>query len=111
MITPTGAACAYYYEDFQRGANRQECRAAKTSRSAVWQPSDCKNCPVPAILAANGSPHLVLSITIGPRKLRMGRRVTVEAWCAVHGPSVSEPAIGCPACNSEADELLRRAFD
>jgi hypothetical protein len=111
MVNPSGAECAFYYEDFQRGSDRQECRAAKNPRSAVWQPSDCKNCPVPAILAANGSPYLELSIFINPRKLIIGRRVTAEAWCSLHGPIDGDPHVGCPECNAVADDLLRALFD
>ena len=111
MITPAGDECTYYYEDFARDASRQECRAAKAPRSAEWQPGDCKGCPVPAILAANGSPYLEIRIAIGGRKLRGGRRVTAEAWCSLHGPIAGDPRVGCPECNSEANDLLRRAFE
>ncbi len=110
MITPAGSECGFYYEDFQRGANRQECRAAKAPRSAPWRPDVCKGCPVPSILAANGSRSLELRILIGRKKLRFGPGVTVEAWCALHGPIVGDPHVGCAECNAEADELLRRAL-
>ncbi len=111
MITPAGNECHYYYEDFARGASRQECRAAKTPRSAEWRPVDCADCPVPSILAANGSTTLELRIHIRRKKLRLGPRVTVEAWCALHGPIDGDPRIGCTECNAEADELLRRALE
>ena len=111
MITPAGAECTYYYEDFARGASQQECRAPKTPRSAEWRHTDCRNCPVPAIVAANGSPYLELRVLIGGRKLRGGRRVTVEAWCSLHGPIEGDAHVGCAECNSEADDLLRRAFE
>jgi len=111
MLTPAGAECALYYEDFQRGAARQECRAAKGPRSAEWRPSDCKACPVPSILEANGSTTLELRITIHSRARVLRRRITVEAWCSEHGPMAGDPKTGCVECNAEADELLRRAFD
>lgn len=110
MITPAGDECAHYYEDFARGANRQECRVAKAPRSAEWRPEDCRTCPVPGILVANGSPYLELRILIGGRKLR-GRRIIPEAWCSLHGPIAGDPRVGCAECNSEADDLLRRAFE
>lgn len=111
MITPAGAECAFYYEDFARGAHRRECRAVRGPRSAMWQPEDCARCAVPGILAANGSPHLELRITISAGVLGIGRRVHVDAWCALHGLIESDPRAGCPACNAEADELLRAALD
>lgn len=110
MITPAGAECAHYYEDFQRGASRQECRIPKHPRSAAWQPSDCARCEVPGILAANGSPHLELRLMIRAGMLGIGRRVEVEAWCALHGPIDQDPHIGCPQCNQEADALLKDAL-
>ncbi|HSQ21980.1 MAG TPA: hypothetical protein VLQ52_04195 [Coriobacteriia bacterium] len=111
MMTPSGAECAHYYEDFQRGANRQECRAPRHPRSTAWQPTDCARCPVPGILAANGSPRLDLRITVRTGMLGFGRRVEVEAWCLEHGPITGDPHVGCAVCNAEADELLRAALD
>ncbi len=110
MITPAGLECHYYYEDFARGASRQECRAAKVPRSAVWRPTDCADCPVPSILAANGSTTLELRILISRKKLRLGPCVTVEAWCSLHGPIDGDPRVGCTECNADSDDLLRRAL-
>lgn len=111
MITPAGSECVFYYEDFQRGAARQECRAAKMPHSAGWRPTDCNDCPVPSILTANGSGSLELRILISRKRLRFGPRVTVEAWCTLHGPIGGDPHVGCAECNAEADELLRRALE
>jgi hypothetical protein len=110
VITPSGAQCTFYYEDFARGASRQECRAAKHPRSAPWQPADCARCPVPGILAANGSPMLELTVRLRRGALRPGR-VAGEAWCTVHGPIAGDPCVGCAECNAEADALLRRALE
>ena len=110
MQTPSGAECALYYEDFARHRSVQECRAILESRSAAWKPADCAACPVPAILAANGSPDCVVSIRIRSRWFGR-RRVTAAVSCALHGGPLADPMAGCPACNAEADELLRRAFE
>lgn len=109
MKTPAGAPCAFYYEDFRRGADIQECRADKSPHSAEWQPGDCARCAVPGILVANGSPFLRLRIDIRPGVLRIGRRVDVEARCHRHGP-IADPHVGCGVCNAEADEILREAL-
>lgn len=111
MITPAGTECRYYYEDFARGASRQECRIAKAPGSVPWRPSDCARCPVPGVVAANSSPDLELRLTIRPGLLGIGRRLHLEAWCGQHGPVITDPCVGCPVCNAEADELLHRAFD
>lgn len=110
MKTPAGTECAYYYEDFGRGASRQECRVSKQPHSLRWTPSDCARCPVPGILAANASPDLDIRITIHRGPLGIGRRVDAEVWCELHGPTITDPHVGCPECNAEADRLLRGAL-
>ncbi len=110
MLTPSGAECDLYYEDFARGRRVQECRALLDPGSAAWQPTDCAACPVPAILAANGSPHREVHILITARWPGR-RRVSAAVWCTVHGGPLDDPMSGCPTCNAEADELLRRAFE
>ncbi|MRR12100.1 hypothetical protein EG835_06445 [bacterium] len=110
MRTPAGRECIYYYEDFGRGASRQECRILKHPRSQPWEPSDCSRCRLPQILAANANPHLEVRIHIERGILGLGRRVSVEAWCGLHGPVIDDPLTGCPECNAEADRLLRQAF-
>lgn len=109
MRTPAGAECTFYYEDFARGLERQECRAPKAPGSAKWRPADCAGCPVPPILGANGSPYLELLLNVRPGLLGIGRRVAVTARCSLHG-TVSDPIAGCVACNAEANVLLRDAL-
>lgn len=111
MINPAGVECALYYEDFQRGASRQECRVRRHPRSMPWQPGDCGECPVPGILAANGNPRLEITLHVRSGMLGLGRKMEVQAWCAVHGPVIQDPYVGCPECNAEADELLRNALE
>lgn len=110
MRTPAGSECAHYYEDFGRGATRQQCRASRHPLSLGWTPADCPRCEVPAVLAANASPCLDLRIRIGRGPLGFGRRVRLEAWCSEHGPVIADAFAGCPECNAVADRLLRDAF-
>ena len=49
-------------------------------------------------------------MSIRPGMLGFGRRLEIEAWCSLHAPAVKDPRVGCPECNAEADELLRRAL-
>lgn len=110
MRTPGGSECPHYYEDFARGAQRQQCRLAKKAGGLRWVPADCARCPVPAILSANASPHLDLRLHIHRGPFGVGRRVEVEAWCELHGPVIEDAHTGCPECNAEADRLLRDAL-
>jgi hypothetical protein len=109
MITPSGVECAFYYEDFSRGQHDQGCRIFYAPPSARWDPRDCAHCQVPRVLVANGSPHLVLRL-IRQGIIGGGWRLRLEASCALHGPITVDPRIGCPACNEEADAILREAL-
>ncbi len=95
MRTPDGRECAFYYEDFYRGNDLQECRAPKAPSSARWEPATCSACEVPAILLANGSVWLELTIRIRRLPL-LGTRVTVSARCTKHDLVVADPYTGCP---------------
>ncbi|MCB9435922.1 MAG: hypothetical protein H6673_02890 [Anaerolineales bacterium] len=105
MRTPAGTECNFYYEDFHRGRNVQECRVPKSTQSAIWKPEHCAKCPIPAILRANASPHLHLELTIKQTMLGFGRKMQVKAWCNRHDVRIEDPYIGCPECNNERPGL------
>jgi len=102
MITPAGAECRYYYADFYRGRDTQECRLIAQNRaSEPWQPNLCKSCPVPGILRANACPNLVLEGQVRRGLLGLTRRVTVSAVCSKHLVKVASPHVGCGHCHEE----------
>ncbi|MFN2289980.1 MAG: hypothetical protein ACK2UC_02195 [Anaerolineae bacterium] len=102
MITPAGTECRYYYEDYYRGREKQECRLiARNPRSEPWRPELCKACPVPGILRANASPNLVLEARVEKGFLGLRRRVVVDAVCSKHLIEIKDPHVGCRLCNEE----------
>ncbi len=102
MITPAGQECRYYYEDYYRGRERQECRLiARNPRSEPWRPELCRACPVPGILRANACPHMALEAQVEKRLLGLRRQVTVEAVCAKYLESGFDPYVGCGHCHEE----------
>ena len=103
MKTPAGLECRFYYENFHRGREDQECRLIQGNRqSPPWHPSDCANCPVPAILEANNSSELVLEGTVKKGFLNLvGRKIEVRTWCSKHLIDVPNPYSGCPKCAAE----------
>jgi hypothetical protein len=105
MKTPAGQECRYYYEDFHRGRNKQECRLLKNAPGPKWKPSDCTNCPVPDILWANASKTMVLEGHIQPGILGIGRRVVVKAFCSKHEVEIPDPHVGCELCAAERLDL------
>jgi hypothetical protein len=102
MITPAGTECRYYYADYYRGRNRQECRLiAQNPESEPWTPNLCKTCPVPGLLRANACPNLVLAGRVDRRLLGMKRQVAVSAVCGKYLVDVPEPHVGCGHCHEE----------
>ena len=106
MINPAGQECRFYYQDYHRGRNEQECRLIISNlNSAEWKPNDCTECPVPEILRANNSPNLVLQATVKKGVLGFNRSVKVTAFCSRHLIDVSKPQVGCPECAKEKPGL------
>ncbi len=98
MRTPAGEECRYYYEDFNRGRETQECRLIGRNRdSDRWTPNLCTKCRVPEILRANGSPDLRLEATVGKR-FGLFRHVKVKAYCLRCINPIDDPILGCRTC-------------
>jgi hypothetical protein len=103
MRTPAGVECRYYYEDFNRGRQTQECRLIDANRRSLpWEPGDCAKCPVPGVLRANGSPDLRLELTV-EKRFALLRRLKLEAYCLRHVTAVPDPIRGCALCAAEAE--------
>jgi hypothetical protein len=114
MRTPAGTECPHYYEDFNRGRSIQECRLADANPASLpWRPKDCARCPVPAIVRANASPDMRLTLTIRSALLGFIRQIKVEAWCERHDVPIENPYVGCPldAVENPALQVFRDALD
>jgi hypothetical protein len=99
MRTPAGTECPYFYGDYYRGRNVEECRLLK-SAGERWTRDLCKTCPVPGIARANACEFLKLSAAVS-RLLEalFQRRVKVSAFCEKTKRNVAEPQIGCGECH------------
>lgn len=108
MRTPAGKECRYYYADFFRGRETQECRLiSRNARGGAWRPALCGSCPVPDILRQNACPHLALEASVEKRLLGLTERVRVYAVCAKKLVEVERPAVGCGSCHEALDKLKR----
>jgi hypothetical protein len=96
MRTPFGSECKYFYGDYYRGRNHEECRLLENR----WRRELCKNCPVPGILRANACEHMRLTgrVTRGLTTL-FRQRVEVSAYCERTDRAVAEPHVGCGECH------------
>ena len=100
MRTPAGKECRYFYGDYYRGKNREECRLiGNQPPPRNWNRNLCQTCPVPGILLANACEFLNLQ---GEVKRTLGifkKRVMVSASCSKNKVPVTEPHIGCGQCH------------
>lgn len=100
MKTPHGIDCPYFYSDYFRGRQVEECRLLQ-DHHLPWKASLCRTCPVPGILRANACPHLRLKPRlVHPVRALFQPRVQIEAWCEKAQRPVPEPEIGCGECHT-----------
>ena len=100
MRTPAGRECRYFYGDYYRGRNTEECRLlAGNNPPLAWEPALCQTCPLPDILQANGCENLVFVPKVTRPFLIGKRQVQVTAICKKVNRPVPEPEIGCGECH------------
>lgn len=99
MKTPAGKECPYFYGDYFRGRNVEECRLLKAA-GEQWTPNLCASCPVPAISMANACEFMKLKPKVKrPLSAAFLRRVQVQAFCEKSQKMVREPQVGCGECH------------
>lgn len=101
-VPTTGKECPYFYGDYHRGRQHEECRLIGHS-DPPWEIKYCKTCPVPDIVRANGCSNMILSGEISSGLLGMGRKVKVTAYCTKSHKEVEDPYIGCDQCHPILD--------
>jgi hypothetical protein len=100
MKTPTGIECRYFYGNYFRGKNQEECRLFEGSPALQqWTSALCKSCPVPGIIRANACKNMVLKPDIDNGVLGFKKRVKITAYCSLSNQTVKEPEIGCGKCH------------
>ena len=100
MRTPAGVECDYFFGDYYRGRDREECRLlASANPPQKWRPELCQTCPVPEILNANACPNLILDPEVIRSLPLLKRQVKINSRCFKTNQPVSEPKIGCGECH------------
>jgi len=106
MRTPAGFECKFFYADYYRGRNKQECRLIDGNpASEKWTPGLCRDCPAPKLLRLNACPNLVLEGRVVKTWAGLGRRVNVAASCTKTLTDVAEPEVGCGHCHEDFERL------
>lgn len=93
--------CRYFYGDYHRGRNREECRLldANPNNQIPWKRKLCDSCPVPALVMTSNTPELVLEGEVKRKFLRERVEVTF-AICQKHLIELRDPRF-CPKCAEE----------
>ncbi|GJQ51840.1 MAG: hypothetical protein HKUEN02_06870 [Anaerolineaceae bacterium] len=100
MKNPYSVECPYFYGDYFRGKNVEECRLLKTSGER-WTRDLCKTCPVPEISRANACVHMRLRGKVArPFSAAFMRRMQIYAYCDKVKKPVAEPRVGCGECHA-----------
>lgn len=109
MKTPAGTECHYFFGDYYRGRNHEECRLIGNAPPPhQWTRDLCQKCPVPDILLANACPNMVLDGKVNRGVLGKGKKVVVSAYCNFVHQMVPEPHIGCGHCHPLPSEFLEK---
>ncbi|MEZ4616258.1 MAG: hypothetical protein R2867_12255 [Caldilineaceae bacterium] len=93
--------CRYFYGDYHRGRNVEECRllAANPDNQRPWRRQLCDSCPVPEIVITSTSRELVLEAEV-KRKLIWDSVEVTFAICQKHMIELADPRY-CPQCAEE----------
>lgn len=99
MRTPFGQECTFFFGDYYRGRNFEECRLVSGSDSQKdWSTKICKSCPVPNILQANACKSMQLTGVI-KKDFGFIKRMNVTTYCDKSKAKVKEPHVGCGQCH------------
>lgn len=101
MRTPAGQDCPYFYGDYYRGREKEECRLlGAASPPLPWKPALCESCPVPGIARANACEFMQLR----PKLVRpfpfTKQQVNVKPYCLKSQRQGFDPHTGCGECHA-----------
>jgi hypothetical protein len=112
MRTPAGKECRYFYGDYYRGREHEECRLLSNAIPPLaWKPSLCSTCPVPEIVQANACPHMNLIPSLTRPFPFVRQQVQIKAYCQKTQKNVNEPQIGCGECHPLPQVFTGENFD
>ncbi len=100
-MSPKPVNCRYFYGDYFRGKNVEECRliARNPDSQRPWRRKLCDSCPIPELIITSQCRHLELEATVERKFLRDQVEVTF-AICTKHLIELDDPSY-CPQCRLE----------
>lgn len=106
MRIPDGRECKFFYGDYYRGRNIEECRGFSNGDKLKkeWTSDLCKTCPIPDILRNNACPNMTILAYIDKSWFR--KRMKFTAYCFRSHQDVRNPIVGCGHCHElDSDSL------
>ena len=101
MRTPAGKECRFFYGDYHRGREFEECRLLDAVSPPIpWKRVYCETCPVPGIQMANACLDMILRPRLGRPFPFLKQQVQVSTYCNKSGRAGFDPHIGCGECHS-----------
>ncbi len=101
MRTPAGKECRFFFGDYYRGRQHEECRLLGSENPPLpWKPSLCATCPVPGILADNACQYLELLPRLARPFPFLQQHLQVMAYCTKSKERGFDPHVGCGICHS-----------
>ncbi len=101
MRTPAGTECPFFYGDYYRGRNREECRLLPgPGAEKRWSRDLCKTCPIPEIARANSCEFQELDLRVKRSLLGQRRATLLGVHCHKCECQVADPHIGCGQCHA-----------
>ena len=93
--------CRYFYGDYHRGRNVEECRLVQNNpnNDRPWRRKLCDSCPVPETLIVSNCRHLLLEGEVRRKFLRDQVEITL-AVCSKHVRELDDGK-HCPECAAE----------
>ena len=100
MKNPAGVECRYFYGNYFRGRNEEECLLiGNVPPPNHWTPEICSKCPIPGILRANSCENMRFEAKVERRFFGIHKSVNISAYCTKSKKIVDKPEVGCGICH------------
>lgn len=105
MQTPAGKECKYFYGNYFRGRNHEECRLL-ISHDQEWRPQFCAICKIPEITRANACENMKFTPNVYRPMFILKPKLSIDIFCNKCECNVNNPIIGCGQCHPSLEFIL-----
>ena len=105
MKTPFGKECSFFFGDYHRGRDREECRLL-LDFNLQWKTDLCRTCKMPGIQQANGCENMTFTPSLFRPLLVLKQQVRIQTFCKKNQVPVDIPEIGCGDCVPKLEFIM-----